>query len=502
MSDSSGINSQKEDFMAKFDFKKMADDVIEFVGGVENITKINHCATRLRVNVKDMGKVDKAAIKKIDGVFGCEEAPGNEIQVIVGQIIEDLFFAFEKETGLKGGVVDEVLDKDLVGGKKSVGQLFLGYLQMMAGIMAPVIPTLIIAGFMSLILTLGTKFFGLDTTSSTYQILNNISQAPFYFLPMFVAYTSARKFEVEVPLALLLCGILLYPGWVDLVNAGSETGFASYFGIPVYLCTYNSSTLPIVLSVWVMSKIDKFLIKIIPNTVRYFLKPVCLIFIMSIITLSLTGPLGYLITDYVAAGINFVRTHARWLTVPAIYLFSMTFGMFAPGFHLALIPIATANFAQLGYDDIINIWFFSGTTVPGFTALWFTLKTKSVKGKNVGLPAAISALFGGISEPTTYGICYRVPTLWLVNAIAGFTLAVYNGIVGTKAYAYGAYYLTNLPLFYSDADPGNLTKAIIGVVIVAVITFVGVFFTDWEYPEDDDQITAGPPTLALFKKKK
>ncbi|MBQ9327010.1 MAG: PTS transporter subunit EIIC [Solobacterium sp.] len=487
--------------MAKQDFKQMSEEILQDIGGMENLLKINHCATRLRLNVRDMSKVDKAAIKKLQGVFGVEEAAGNELQVIVGQVIEDLFNAFEKVTGLKGGVVDEVLDKDLVKQKKGAGQLFLSYLQMMAGIMAPVIPTLIIAGFMSLVLTLGTQFFGLDTTSSTYTILNNISQAPFYFLPMMVAYTSARKFEVEPPLALLLAGILLYPGWVQLVGAGSETGFASYFGIPVYLCEYSSSTLPIVLSVWVMSKIDKWLIKVIPNSIRYFLKPVLLIFIMSIITLSVTGPLGYLITDYVAAGINFVRVHAPWLTVPAIYLFSMTFGMFAPGFHLALIPIATTNFATLGYDDIINIWFFSGTTVPGFTALWFSLKTKSVKGKNVGIPAAISALFGGISEPTTYGILYRVPTLFIVNAIAGFVLAVYNGIVGTKAYAYGAYYLTNLPLFYSASDPANLWKAVIGVVIVAVITFVGVFFSDWEYPEDDDQIVAGPPTLSLFKRK-
>ncbi|MBQ6655605.1 MAG: PTS transporter subunit EIIC [Erysipelotrichaceae bacterium] len=489
--------------MAKLDFTKMSEDIIAAVGGVENIAKVNHCATRLRVAVKDTSVVDKAAIRKIEGVLGAEDAPGNEVQVIVGQVIEDLSFAFEKVTGLKGGTVDEVLDKDLVPQKRGLGSLFLGYLQMMAGIMAPVIPTLIIAGFFSLILTLGTKFFGLDTTTSTYTILNNIANAPFYFLPMFVAYTSARKFDVEPPLAMLLCGILLYPGWVDLVNAGSATGFASYFGIPVYLCTYNSSTLPIVLSVWVMGKIGKWLTKVIPNSVRYFLKPVLLIFIMSLITLSLTGPLGYLITDYIAAGINFVRQHAPWLTVPAIYLFSMTFGMFAPGFHLALIPIATTNFATLGYDDVINIWFFSGTTVPGFTALWFTLKTKSVKGKNIGLPAAISALFGGISEPTTYGILYRVPTLFVVNCLAGFILAVYNGIVGTKAYAYGAYYLTNLPLFYSEADPGNLTKALIGVAIVAVVTFVGVFFTQWEYPEDDDAIVA-PPTAKLlsFLKKK
>lgn len=482
--------------MSKYDYKAMSKDILAHVGGPENLANVNHCATRLRLKLKDSEKAEKPELKKINGVLGVEVS-GQETQIIVGQIIEDLFFAFEKEAGIKGGTVDENLDPDLT--PKTPVTLFLSFLQLMAGIMSPVIPTLIIAGFFSLILTLGTSFFGLDTTTSTYTILYNISQAPFYFLPIMCAYTSAKKFNVEAPMAMLLAGILLYPGWVDLVNAGSSSGFTSYFGIPVYLCAYNSSTLPIVLSVWIMSKVDGFLKKVIPNTIRYFLKPVCLIFIMSIITLSLTGPLGYLITNYIAAGIDFVRRNAPWLTVPAIYLFSSTLGIFCPGFHLALIPIATTNFATLGYDDVINIWFFSGTTVPGFTALWFSIKTKSVKGRNIGIPAAISALFGGISEPTMYGILYKVPVLYLVNTIAGTVLAVYNGIVGTKAFAYGAYYLTNLPLFYSESDPGNLYKALIGIVIVAIITFVGVMFTKWQYVEEDDG-PAVPPTLKLFKK--
>lgn len=481
--------------MAKLDYKAMSKDILQYVGGAENLKNVNHCATRLRLKLKNPEVVNKGELKKIDGVLGVEVA-GEETQIIVGQIIEDLFFAFEEESGVKGGVIDENLDPNL--GKKTPMALFLGFLQLMAGIMSPVIPTLIIAGFFSLILTLGTSFFGLDNTTSTYTILYNISQAPFYFLPVMCAYTSAKKFNVEPPMAMLLAGILLYPGWEALVTAGSESGFTSYFGIPVYLCTYGSSALPIVLSVWVMSKVDMVLKKIIPNTIRYFLKPVCLIFVMSIVTLSLTGPLGYLITDYIAAGINFVRETVPWLTVPAIYLFSTTLGVFCPGFHLALIPIATTNFATLGYDDVINMWFFSGTTVPGFTALWFSLKTKSIKGRNIGIPAAISALFGGISEPTTYGILYKIPTLYIVNTIAGFVLAVYNGIVGTKAYAYGAYYLTNLPLFYSADDPGNLYKAIIGIAIVAVITFVGVMFTKWEYVEDDESTVV--PTMKLFKK--
>ncbi len=482
--------------MAKLDYKKMSEDILANVGGSENLANVNHCATRLRLKLKDPEKANKAELKKLDGVLGVEVA-GEETQIIVGQIIEDLFYAFEEVSGVKGGVIDENLDPNL--GKKTPLALFLSFLQLMAGIMSPIIPTLIIAGFFSLILTLGTQFFGLDSTTSTYTILHNISQAPFYFLPIMCAYTSAKKFNVEPPMAMLLAGILLYPGWVDLVNNANGATFTSYFGIPVYLCSYGSSTLPIVLSVWIMSKVDGVLKRIIPTTIRYFLKPVCLIFIMSIITLSVTGPLGYLITDYIAAGINFVRETVPWLTVPAIYLFSVTLGVFCPGFHLALIPIATVNFATYGYDDIINMWFFSGTTVPGFTALWFSIKTKSVKGKNIGIPAAISALFGGISEPTLYGILYKVPVLYIVNAIAGTILAIYNGIIGTKAYAYGAYYLTNLPLFYSANDPTNLYKALIGIAIVAVVTFIGVMFTKWEYSEDDDAVAA-PPTLKLFKK--
>lgn len=472
--------------MAKQDFKQMSQEILANIGGKENLTSVNHCATRLRLGLKDTSKVNKAKLQKIDGVLGVE-VMDTQMQVIVGQTIEDLYFAFEKETGMSGAVAEEGKEKK----KRTVLSVFVDFLQMMAKIMSPVIPALICAGFFSLILTIATMFFGVQTTDSTYIILHSLGQAAFYFLPLMVAYTSAKNFDVEVPLALLLAGFLLYPDWIALVNAGSATGFTSYFGIPVLLQTYNGSVLQIILSVWVMSKIGKWLNKVLPNAVRYFLKPVILMFVMSIITLSVTGPLGGLLTGYVGAFIGWVRSTVPWLTVPAIYLFSATLGVFMPGFHLALIPIATQNFAALGYDDIINIWFFSGTTVPGFVALWTALKTKSVKGRNVAYPAAISALFGGISEPTTYGILYKIPQLYAVNMVTGFVLALYNGIVGTKAYAYGAYYLTNILLFYSPNDPGNLTKALIGVAIAGVVSFLGVNLTKWTWPEDDSDVEEG-----------
>lgn len=476
--------------MAKYDYRQMSKDILAHIGGTENVTKVTHCATRLRLMLKDVNVVDKTAIQKIPGVLGCE-VMRTQIQVIVGQIVEDLYFAFEKEANITGdGTVPD--DFDLPEGqkrKRSPLDVFVDFLQLMAKIMSPVIPALICAGFFSLILTIGTMFFGLDNTSPTYIILNGLAQSAFYFLPVYVAYTAARNFDVEVPLALMLACFLLYPDWVALVGNLTSEGqsFTSYFGLPVMLQTYNGSVLQIVLSVWVMSKISKWLTKVIPNSVRYFLKPVCLMLIMSLITLTVTGPLGGLLTNAIGGGINAIRNSAfHWLTVPAIYLFSGTLGVFMPGFHLALIPIATENFATLGYDDIINIWFFSGTTVPGFIALWTAIKTKSNEGKNIAWPAAISALFGGISEPTVYGITYRIPYLYLANFITGIVLALYNGIVSTKAYAYGAYYLTNILLFYSPDDPGNLTKAIIGIVIVAVVSFVLVMFGKWEFPSDED----------------
>ena len=343
-------------------------------------------------------------------------------------------------------------------------------------------------------------FFHLKTTDSTYIILNSLGQTALYFLPVMVAYSSAKQFDTDPILSIMLACFLLYPDWNNLVAKGSATGFTSYFGLPVHLQTYNGQVVQIILSIWIMSLLDRWLKKIIPNSIRYFLKPVSLLLLMSIITLTLTGPLGGLFTNGISTFIAFLRKTVPWLTVPAIYTFAMTVGVFMPGFHLALIPIATQNLSTLGYDDIINIWFMAGTLVPGFVALWVALKSKNIKGRNISWTAAISALFGGVSEPTLYGILYKMPVLYAVDFVTGLILSIYNGIVGTKAYAYGAYYLTNLLLFYNAKDPNNLIKAIGGIVLVAIVSFIGVWFTKWSWNDDAkvDQMSL----KSIFSRKK
>ncbi len=463
-------------------YKQMASDILIHVGGKDNLSNVNHCATRLRLVVKDTSKVDKKELGKIKGVLGVEVMDGGSVQIIVGQIIESLFVEFEK---IAGGISTGPKEKE----KKNIKTMFVDFLQLMAGIMSPCIPALLCASFIAIVLLILQMAFGLTSDNSTIKILNNLEQSVFYFLPVFVAYTSAKKFNTEPVLAMLLAAFLLYPDWVTMVSEGSASGFTTYFGIPALLITYNGSVLQIILSVWIMSKLDGVLKRIIPEVVRHFLKPAILIIVMSIITLTVTGPLGGLLQNYIYAFIDFFRTNIPWLAVPAIYLFACTVGVFCPGFHLALVPIAAISYQQMGYDDFINLWFFAGTTVPGFTALWVALKTKSVEGKNVAFPAAISALFGGISEPTTYGILYKIPKLYMVNAVSGFLTTLYLGILGVKAYcAYGAYYLTNILLFLGpEKDYHNFYLAIGAVIFAAVTTFVGVMFTKWEWPEDEDE---------------
>lgn len=465
----------------KLDFHEMATLIITGLGEKDNIVNLNHCATRLRVVVKSGAKLNGDALKKIDGVMGVE-VHDEQVQVIVGPIIEDVFLAVEKQVKLTNSSVSKNKEK------KTIVNRFTDFLLLIAGIMSPVIPSLIAAGFLTCLLLLLNLVFGLESTNSTYIILNNLAQSVFYFLPVFVAYTSAKKFDTEPVLAMLLACWLLYPGWVSMA---AEGGYTTYFGIPTLLTTYNGAVLQVILSVWVMSKFDSFLKSVLPVSVRHFLKPFLLILLTSVITLTLTGPLGGLFTNYVADFINFIRTYASWAAVAAIVIFSFTIGMLCPGFHLALIPIATTSLATVGYDDLINIWFFSCTITPGFIALAVALKTKNSNLRGIAYPASLSALFGGVSEPTTYGISYKMPKIFFCGVITSVVTALYAGIVQLKCYGFGGYSITNILLYLGEnGDTTNFVKALIGVGIMAILSFVLVFVTKWDdsvYKDEEDE---------------
>ena len=453
--------------VSKAELPLMAEQIVQCLGGKDNIARINHCATRLRVNPVDSSKVDKDGLKKIKGVIGIDASTG-EIQVIVGAIIEDLYLAVEKITGNGGGKVADVPFY-----KKKPQEMFSSFLLLMAGCLSPVIPALIASGLLSTVLTIMTLVLKVDaTTSPTYAILYNLSQTVFYFLPVLVAYTSAKKFGTEPVLAMVLACFLLYPDWV---SAAAEGGYTSYFGLPVLRTTYNGAVIQIILSIFVMAQLDKLLKKIIPEAARHFVKPFALLLIMSVVTLTVTGPLGGLLTNYIYAGVSAIREVAPSAGVPAIVLLSTTIGLVAPGFHLALIPIATASLASVGYDDLINIWFFCCTITPGFIALAVGLRTRKGTLRQTAFAACLSALLGGISEPTTYGITYKLVKPYYAYLITALSTAVLAGLLHLKCYAFGGYSLTNILLYLGpDLDYTNFRNALLLVGYMAVMSFVTV----------------------------
>lgn len=453
--------------ITKAEMPALAEQIVKCLGGKENVARINHCATRLRVNPVDMEKVGKDGLKRLHGVIGIDSSKA-ELQIIVGAIIEDLYLEVEKITGNGGGAVAD----DVPFWKKRPSEIFSNFLLLMAGCLSPVIPALIASGLLATVLTIMTLVLHVDaSTSSTYSILYNLSQTVFYFMPVLVAYTSAKKFGTEPVLAMVLACFLLYPDWV----AGADGSFTHYFGLPVLRATYNGAVIQIILSVFVMSLLDKWLKKVIPEAARHFVKPFALLLLMSIITLTVTGPLGGLLTNYIYAFVVAVRSVAPWAGVPVIVLLNTTLGLIAPGFHLALIPIATASLAAVGYDDLINIWFFCCTITPGFISLAVMLRTKKSLLRQTAFSCCLSALLGGISEPTLYGICYKMVRPYYAYLITALSTAVLAGLLHLKCYAFGGYSLTNILLYLGpNLDYANFRNALLLVGFMLIMSFITV----------------------------
>lgn len=466
--------------MAKQDYNQMASSIIQLLGGKDNLTFITHCATRLRAHAKDLSKVDEEGLKKVPGVLGVSIAKdSHEVQVIVGQVIEDVYNAVSAQTGTLASE-EAPAGKSNNSGKGVLGKFF-SFLMMMADIMSPVIPALIAAGLFSVFLMI-LQWCGMSSDSSTITILTCVQQAVFYFLPIYVGYTSAKKFNTDPIIAMVACAALLHPNWVTLVSTlqGEGQTFTSFFGIPTFLNTYNSSVLQPVIIVWVMSKIDKWLKKVLPVHVRHVLKPFLLLLIISIPEFTVLAPFGGFITNGIYAVMTWVRDTIPWLSVFAIILFSGTIGVFMPGFHMALMPVAVQSIATVGYDDLINIWFYCCTLTPAFIALAVGLKSKYRSMKDVAFPASLSAFFG-ISEPTVYGINYKIPQLYVVTFVVELISGLIAGFFRLKSYGFGAYSLTNVLLFLGvDKDYSNFIRALILLAIMAVLSFIGVFMTKYD----------------------
>ena len=459
-------DSQEELYMAKKgNYDELAKKIIALVGGEANIANVTHCITRLRFNLKDESKADTEAIRSTTGVVGVTSANG-QYQVIIGAEVTQVY---EKVTAqlhnLEGGSAAPA---------KQEGSFVSRLIDTITGIFTPIQPPQTAAGMLKAVQAILVAFKLVDSASSTYQVINFMADATFYFLPILLANSAAKKLGCNPYLAMMLGGILIHPNFVSMVTASKETGDAiTVFGLPIYNATYSSSVIPILLGVLLMSKVEPLANKFAPKAVRFFTAPLITMLVVGIATLCVLGPIGYVISNILASAINGLSAIAPWLA-PTIIGALLPF-LVMTGTHHALTPIGINNRMTIGFDTIIYPGQLASNIAQGAAALAVSFKTKNMELKELTSSTGITAVCG-ITEPVLYGVTMKIRTNMIAAMVGGGVGGFFMGLMNTKNYSGGSPGLLTLPSYIGlDAPMSNFYFACAGAAIAFVVGFVVSF---------------------------
>jgi PTS system beta-glucosides-specific IIC component len=443
----------------------LAQKILEAAGGEDNIAVVNHCATRLRLTLNKPSKETEERIKKVPGVMGLV-VRGGEYQAVIGTDVTNVYNEFVKlGTFKKGGTVNE-------DGSKTVFGTIIDFI---SGTFVPVLPVLCAAGLVSAVLTICTTFFGLSTKSGTYTILATINNAGFYFLPIYIGFSAARKLGMNPIMGMYLAGILVHKN-IDGVKG------LNFAGIPITQATYNTSVLPIILGVLFMYWVDKFADKVSPKEIKFFSRPLITILLTTPVVLIVLGPLGIILGNYLASALTFVNIHLGWLSVGLMG--ALTPLLVMTGMNQALFPVVFASFAKFNYDAFVMPGMLAANVAVGAAALAVSIKSRNKDTKAMSLSAGLTGVLG-ITEPSIYGVLviFRKP---LIGAMLGGGISgLFAGIVHLKQYAIVSPGLAALPTFIpgNGESMSNFWMAIITIIISVVVSFTATWMLGFEDKE-------------------
>lgn len=442
-------------------YENLAKSILEKVGGEKNVSNLTHCATRLRFNLKDSTKANTEAIKALNGVMGVVDK-GGQYQVIIGNDVNNVYKEIMKISNLEG----KENSSEEVDDRKTVAKV----IDTITGIFTPILPAITAAGMMKAVLALLSAFKLLTADSQTYQVINFMADAAFYFLPILLASSAAKKFKCNQYLAMMLGGMLLHPTFVSMVSSAKEAGTSiGVFGLPISLASYGSSVLPIILGVWFMSYVEPIADKISPKAIKFFTKPLITALVTGIVLLVAIGPIGYIVSDKVGLAIKTLESYASWL-VPTL-LGGLTPLLVMTGTHYGLIPIGINNRMTMGYDTIIYPGMLASNVAQGGAALAVAFKTKNSEIKQLASSAGITGVCG-ITEPALYGVNLRFKTPLYASMIGGATGGLFLGIFRVCNYSGGSPGFLTLPSYIGGESMMNFVYACIGAVISVVVSFV------------------------------
>jgi len=457
-------------------YTELGQEILSLVGGQENVSGLTHCATRLRFNLRDESKAKTDQLKDTPGVLGVVQN-GGQYQIIIGNDVNHVYKPIMEICHL-----DERTDAADEGVKKGWGSRLIDTI---TGIFTPVLPAITAAGMLKAVLALCTAFGWLTAADSTYQILNFMADAAFYFLPILLANSAAKKFGCNPYIAMLLGGMLLHPNFTAMVASAKETGeMISFLGLPVYAASYSSSVIPVILIVLAQSYIEPVADRISPKAIKFFTKPLITTLVTGLLGLLILGPVGYIVATWIADGINALNTYAGWL-VPLVLgaLFPL---LVMTGTHYGIIPIGINNRMTTGFDTIVYPANLCSNIAQGASSFAVALKTKKEKVRELGWSAGITAVCG-ITEPALYGVNMRYKTPLIAACIGGGAGGLFVGLMGVRNYAGGSPGLMTLPGYIGERGFYDLSNACIGAAIAFAVSFAVTWFL---FHDEDEGLKA------------
>lgn len=446
----------------------MNKDIIQGVGGKGNIKSVVHCATRLRFVLKDESKADDEKVKNIPGILQLVKKAG-QYQLVIGNNVEDVYNELADMLDLDN---DSSSDDD----SKDNRNLFDKIIGTITGSIAPVIPLLAGAGMGKVLLLVLTLSGVLSDKSQTYIMLNLIFDTGYYFMPAFIGFSAAKIFKTNQFLGAFIGLVTVNPNWVALVAAGKPVQF---LGMPVDLVSYSATLIPVILSVWIMSYIEKFVKKITPGMIKVFAEPMLIMLITAPLTFLVIGPIANLISIGIANVSMFLYNNVGFIAIPilaAAYPWLVSIGI-----HKALSPISIQLVATQGFDPIIRVVALCSNMSQAAASLAVGLKTKNKKLRDLALSSSVTAYLGGITEPAMFGVNLKLKKPMYGAMIGGAVAGLFAGFMKMKAFVYVTPGLLSLPMWVSKSE-NYILPAVATILISSVATFIATWVIGFDDP--------------------
>ena len=465
-------------------YESLAKEIVRNVGGKDNVISLTHCITRLRFKLKDESIARDDVLKNMEGVVTVMKS-GGQYQVVIGNHVPDVYADVMPILGLE--------ERSAEAEETSGGNLFNRFIDIISGIFQPILGIMAACGMVKGLNALFVAMGLYPDTCGGYLILNAVGDGLFHFLPLFLGYTAAKKFDLKPMIGLVIGAIMCYPAIQgSTLSAGGEalytlfggTMFESavytdFFGIPLMAMDYTGTVIPVIFVVYFASKCEKFFKRFIPDLVKFFFVPMLTLLVAIPAGLLLIGPLASFASTVIAEGVMAVRNFSPMLAGAIVGLTWQILVIF--GLHWGFIPVYINNIMTNGYDNVM-MPFFACTFATSAVVLAIFFKTKNKQMKEMALPNFISGIFG-VTEPAIYGILLPLKKPFIISCIAGGIGGSFYGAFNFRKFMMGGRGIFEFPaMIEPDGGLGNLLVAIAGVILTMIIAFAATMVL---YKEED-----------------